>query len=413
MVEPQYVQLEGLTHPVALEDADEIGAMLPTVLSAWPLQILKSPPSEPPFVTIRPAGQDRWDVIRADQPDTPGTWDGVNTVCDLVAEMAWERLRSDPDLLCLHAAAIDFNSRLVVVPNARRAGKSTLAIALARLGKPLYSDDFLPVRVDPETRICTGIANGIQPRLRLPLPEGFSDAFHAEVAQDPGPSNRQYKYLANAPVAPWGEALPLGAMVMLERSDEPTPPRLSTMAREDALASLITQNFARTRHAGAILRSIDLLSRHLPIYRLTYHCAEEAAEYLASHPDLATLPAAQLTEFTQDDRQAPLDQPIHPALAFVKELCYAQAPGVTESVVGNEAFLADGSGIGIFRLNPVSAAIWNLLEEPTDLNEVVEILSEAFPDVSVNQIATDCENLMRSLAHARLITPAPQNMAAQ
>nr|WP_239058456.1 PqqD family protein [Aliiroseovarius sp. PrR006] len=185
------------------------------------------------------------------------------------------------------------------------------------------------------------------------------------------------------------------------------------MEREDALASLITQNFARTRHAGAILRSVDLLSRHLPIYRLSYHCAEEAAEYLSTHPDLANLPAAQLTDFAQDDRQAPLDQPIHPALAFVKELCYAQADGVTESVVGDEAFLADGSGIGIFRLNPVSAAIWNLLEEPTDLNEIVEILSEAFPDVPVDQISTDSENLMRSLARARLITPAPQSVAAQ
>ncbi|WP_298905511.1 PqqD family protein [uncultured Aliiroseovarius sp.] len=413
MVEPQYIQFEGLTHPVALENADEIAVMLPRILTAWPHHILTTPPTEPPFITIRPAGPDHWEVIHADQPDTVQIWDGVNTVCDIVAEMAWERLRSDPNLLCLHAAAIEFHGRLVVMPNARRAGKSTLAIALARLGKPLYSDDFLPVRVDATTQSCVGIANGIQPRLRLPLPDGFSDAFHADVAQDQGLSNRQYKYLANAPVAPWGEALPLGAMVMLERSDDPQPPQLSPMAREDALASLITQNFARTRHAGAILHSIDLLTRHLPIYRLTYHCAEEAAAYLSAHPDLATLPAAQLTDLARDDRQAPLDQPIYPAIAFVKELCYAQAEGVTESVVGDEAFLADGSGIGIFRLNPVSAAIWDLLEEPTDLGEVVEILSEAFPNVPVDQIAADSENLMRSLTQARLITPVPHTVAAQ
>ncbi|SPF77131.1 hypothetical protein ALP8811_02154 [Aliiroseovarius pelagivivens] len=413
VVEPQYVQLDGLEHPVALENADEIAAMLPAALSSWPHRILSTPPPEPPFITVRPAGQDRWNVLHADQPDAPRIWDGVNTVCDIVAEMAWERLRSDPDLFCLHAAAIDFNGRLVAMPNARRAGKSTLAIALARLGRPLYSDDFLPVRVDAETQTCEGIANGIQPRLRLPLPEGFSDAFHAEVAQDPGPSNRQYKYLSNAPVATWGETLPLGAMVMLERCEEPRPPCLSTMAREDALASLITQNFARTRHAGAILRSIDLLSRNLPIFRLSYHCAEEAAEYLSAHPDLATLPAAQLTEFAQDDRQAPLDQLARPAANFVKELRYEQAAGVTESAVGDECFLADGSGIGIFRLNPVSAAIWTLLEEPTDHGEVVEILTAAFPDVAVEQIAADCENLMRGLARAHLIVPRSQDMAAQ
>ncbi|WP_424940404.1 PqqD family peptide modification chaperone [Aliiroseovarius sp. S253] len=413
MAESQYVQFEGLQHPVALEGAAEIGDILSTVLSAWPHRILETASSTPPFVTIRSVGPQRWEVECADAPNAPRIWDDVNAVCDLVAEMAWERLRSDPGLLCLHAAAIDFGGRLVVVPNARRAGKSTLAIALLRLGRRLYTDDFLPVRVEPEKRTCVGIANGILPRLRLPVPESFSEAFRNDVAQDPGPSNRQYKYLANLPVAPWGENLPLGAMVVLDRRDEPIPPQLSEMTREDAIASLITQNFARTRHAGAILRSIDTLTRNMPIFQLCYHCADEAAEYLSNHPDLAALPAARVTNLAPDDRQAPLDQLGQSAPKFDKGLCYVQAVGVTESVVGEECFLADGSGIGIFRLNPISSAIWKLLEEPTDLTEVVEILSAAFPAVDIEQIAQDSAGLMHDLARARLITPAASDVAAQ
>lgn len=387
--------------------------MLSSVLSAWPHRILNSAPDTDPFVTVRREKKHRWEVTTIDAPDAPRIWDDVNAVCDVVAEIAWERLRSEPDLLCLHAAALDFGGRLVVIPNARRAGKSTLAIALARLGCPLYTDDFLPVRIEEDTHNCVGLANGVLPRLRLPEPESFSDAFRDEIKRDPGPSNGQYKYLANLPVASWGEELPLGAMVVLERRDDPTPPHLDTMTREDALASLIAQNFARTRHAGAILRSIDMLSRDLPIFRLSYSCAEEAAEHLSNHPDLMDLPAARASMAVPDDRRAPLDQLGQPGPAFNKSQRYVQAIGVTESMVGDECFLADATGIGIFRLNPLSSAIWTLLEEPIDLDEVVDILSAAFPDVDTDQIAQDCQGLMQNLAHARLITPALQDIAAQ
>nr|WP_281501835.1 PqqD family protein [Aliiroseovarius sp. F20344] len=69
--------------------------------------------------------------------------------------------------------------------------------------------------------------------------------------------------------------------------------------------------------------------------------------------------------------------------------------------------------MAIFRLNPISAAIWRLLEEPTDLKEVVSILASAFPDVGPDQIAGDCEQLMRGLAEARLIVPSAFKVAAQ
>nr|WP_275116142.1 PqqD family protein [Aliiroseovarius subalbicans] len=185
------------------------------------------------------------------------------------------------------------------------------------------------------------------------------------------------------------------------------------MAREDALESLITQNFARTRHAGAILKSIEVITRHLPIYRLSYHNAEVAAEYLSNHSDLKSLPAARFAELPQDDRQAPLSQADQPAPEFAAELQYIQAANVTETPAGDDSFLADGTGLAIFRLNPVSAAIWRLLEEPTDLTEVASILAAAFPDVAADQIAMDSEQLMRGLAEACLIMPVAAKVAAQ
>lgn len=413
MANTRYLKFEGLNKTAALEDAAPLESMVSDVLSAWPHQVSSTPPDDPSFLTIRQAEAGRWSLVTEDAPDAPRIWDSVNTVCDLVAEMAWEHLRSDPELLCLHAAAVNFDGRLVVFPNARRAGKSTLSIALARLGRQLYTDDFLPVSIDAVNQSCLGIANGASPRIRLPLPQDFSDAFHTWADQDRGPSNRQYKYLLDTPIAPHGETLPLGAMVVLDRQDDPVEPTLAPMARADALESIITQNFARTRHSGAILKSIDVITRHLPIFRLTYHNGEAAAEYLLTHPDLKALPATRLSELAQDDRKAPLELLDLSGPEFASTQQYVQAQGVTETQAGDDSFLADGTGMAIFRLNPISAAIWRLLEEPTDLKEVVSILASAFPDVGPDQIAGDCEQLMRGLAEACLIVPSAFKVAAQ
>ncbi|WP_339933279.1 PqqD family peptide modification chaperone [Yoonia sp. 208BN28-4] len=328
-------------------------------------------------------------------------------MCDLAAEMAWERLRSDPTLLCLHAGAVDIGGKLVVLPNGRRAGKSTLSTALGRLGHRLYTDDFLPIRAPNNTSGFVGVANGIAPRIRLPLPTNFSDEFRAWVERDPGPSNKQYKYLLTCPIARGGETMPLGALVILDRQDHPCAPSLQEYSIKDTIATLIAQNFARTLHAGTILESVEMLARQVPSYRLTYHCGEEAAAYLSTHEKLKPTQTAKPTLATPKIRQAPLDGPLQqPAPLFERTCRYVQAPNVTKTEAGSEHFLADGSGIAIHRLNAGSAAIWNLLKEPADLNEVVDILVSAFDDVVVDQVQADSECLMRSLAEANLIVPA-------
>ena len=327
-------------------------------------------------------------------------------VCDLVAEMAWERLRSDPGLLCLHAAAVAFDDTLVVMPNARRAGKSTLAVALARLGHRLLTDDVLPVRHAPDRQTFVGIANGIAPRLRLPLPEGFSPAFHDWVGQDIGPANRQYKYLTSAPIAPGGTEIPLGAIVALDRQDDATPPRLDPIPREEALASLIQQNFARAAHSARILDSADRLTRGLPAFRLTYHSGEEAAGFLSTHPALQNLPIPVVAASGQPDQPSPLSQPAPERPHFDAALPYVQAPGVAETHAGADHFLADSSGQAIHRLNPGSAVIWRLLCEPADLAEVTSLLASLYEDTPPDQIRADSETVMRHLAETGLIRPA-------
>lgn len=412
MTNTMYLHFEGLKHPVALEDAERLEPMIAQVLGGWP-HTIDPVANATPFVTVRPSDGARWALVLDEAPQRARRWNAVNVICDLVAEMAWERLRSDPALLCLHAAGVEFGGRLVVFPNARRAGKSTLAVALAQLGHRIYTDDFLPVRVDAESRTFCGVANGVAPRIRLPLPESFGDTLRTWVQQDVGPSNSQYKYLCKAPTAPGGETMPLGAMVLLDRQDTPVAPMLAEIAHVDAVTSLITQNFARTQMSGAILKSMDALGRHLPVFRLTYHCAQEAAEFLSCHTALQALPAAKNTDAGHAVELAPLDKPKQPAPAFQPSCKYVQAPGLTVAQAGQDQFLADGSGLAIYRLNAGSVAIWRVLAEPAHLQEVIEILTAAFDDVPQSRIAADSEGLMRSLAAAQLIVPAKAEMAAE
>jgi hypothetical protein len=90
----------------------------------------------------------------------------------------------------------------------------------------------------------------------------------------------------------------------------------------------------------------------------------------------------------------------------VPKCSYVQAAGLTETQAGPDHFLADSNGLAIYRLNAGSVAIWRVLSEPANLNEVVEILTTAFEDVPETQIVTDSESLMRSLVAAQLIVPA-------
>ncbi|QXT38929.1 PqqD family peptide modification chaperone [Gymnodinialimonas ceratoperidinii] len=411
MTDTTYLHFDNLDHPVALTGAQALKPLISKILAQWPHR--ETPDTAiPPFASIKPTatGQARgpWALSTRDAPAVERQWDDVNVVCDLVSEMAWELIRSNPSLLCLHAAAVDFGGSLVVMPNARRAGKSTLCAALSRLGHSLFTDDFLPVRYEAETSAYHGIANGVAPRVRLPLPAAFSPAFRDWVASDGGPANAQYKYLVESDVAPGGTAHPLGAMVVLTRSEEPCAMSLAPMAREDALSTLITQNFARQRHAATILNSADKITERLPIFRLTYHSGEAAAAFLSAHPALQQLQAVRHGAPLDDLRQAPLDPAEPPPTttrpAFDPSAAYAQCAGVVETTVGEDHFLADHTGRTINRLNPGSAIIWRLLAEPSTLAEIVELVRALFDEADPAQVRSDSERAMRDLFEASLIT---------
>jgi coenzyme PQQ synthesis protein D (PqqD) len=65
--------------------------------------------------------------------------------------------------------------------------------------------------------------------------------------------------------------------------------------------------------------------------------------------------------------------------------------------VDDATFLVGPRDDGVFYLNTTGAAVWRLLAEPLDVDEMVGILTGAFPDAPVGQVRDDVAKLIEDL----------------
>lgn len=201
----------------------------------------------------------------------------VEALCGLHSELLDWYVEEHPDTLFVHGAAARFGRRLVVFPALAYAGKSTLTVHLAQRGRQVWCDDVLPI--DPRTR--RGLALGIVPRLRPPLPPSASAAFLRFVEARRGHERRDRLYvnLRRGEIAPWGATAPVGGIVLLER--QPSGPAvLEPVEPADALEKVILQNFAREVPALRILDTLERVVRTARCYRLRYAKTEDAGDLL-------------------------------------------------------------------------------------------------------------------------------------
>jgi hypothetical protein len=178
----------------------------------------------------------------------------------------------DAGLLALHAASFRGRDGLVVLLGDHLAGKSTLALALAALDLPLAGDDRLVVRGE-----TTGVALGLVPKLRLPLPPSAPPAFRAFVGAHRGATEGDMQYVAAPTLLPWGETAPLAALIVLRRAGD-SAPALSSIA---PAATLVGATFAPHLDPTEKLARIKRLAA-LPAMALDYGDSFAAADFLAA-----------------------------------------------------------------------------------------------------------------------------------
>ncbi len=388
----QDLVFDAMSQPVRLEDCAELVDLLGLLFPGWPITRGAQATANPVLRVTRDADSYRFDGDWLREP--LDRLDLTAAACALVAEVVRAWARDDDRWLCLHGAAVKFAGRLVVFPSQYRAGKSLLSAALAAAGKSVYADDVLPIWVDDGL----GMAPGLAPRLRLPLPENLDRTTRDYIDRHRALASDRYLYLdiAGRELAARGELAPIGGFVLLER-EAGAAPELERVAASTVLKQIVWQNFSRQAEAPRILDLLERLVAQARRYRLRYDRADEAVALLCDEfgfwsettrdtPDAARRPRWQV------DDDAPL-----------RRGQLRRRSDVEIRQVDDECFLADLDGNAIHHLNPIGMAVWRLMARPTDSNEIVAALANAFPDVERERIEQDVAELVAALRRKGLI----------
>lgn len=173
----------------------------------------------------------------------------------------------------LHAAAVEMGGRAVGFLAGSRGGKSSLAAALVEAGRPLVTDDLLPV----EERAEGLLARPGYPQMRL-WPEAARHWHGAGADELPRVHPQLDK--RRLPVARFhGEPLPLGRLYLPERRPAcphaPMDVAIIPVSKRDALIELLARSFipqlaASGGREGERFARMARLAERVPVYRLVY-----------------------------------------------------------------------------------------------------------------------------------------------
>lgn len=391
---------DGLAATVEVPDCPEFFAALKASAVDWPFRRVET--DMEPAARITKSGSS----LLVHYPDEePLPVSAVGAACSLMVSLAEALVAENSDRLCFHGGAALFGERLAIFPGRSHAGKSTMIARLAAAGHTVFGDDILPL-----DEAGNGLALGVAPRLRLPLPACASAAFRDFVAGHAGAADGRYHYLAlpEGRLARRGAMAPLGAIVLLDRKPA-GPATIHAAPRRLALKLLARQSVLGAADTRPLLAEMHTIVQRLPCLALSYAGLDDAAALLATTfahwpmtlkltpiADEASLTRRLLERDDADDHDEPESrfQSYRPGM----RLRLLRNPAVTLHVVDGEAFLAgSGETAAIHHLNPIGAGIWNLLAHPTDEDEAAYALAIAFPDIEPRIIARDVAMLFADL----------------
>lgn len=390
---------ERVSGSVQLDDEDALLAPLPSIFRYWPYTESSDSAAGEPLITVRREGEGY--LLHAPWREKPPRYSNpVNLACGLAVNLNRAMLEEHTSYLCLHGAGVEIGGRLVVLPNYYHAGKSALTACLAAAGARVFSDDILPLLPD-----SSGMALGVSPRLRLPLPEALGKRSLRFVDGRRGAENRQYLYvdLESHEQAAFGTTSRFGGFVLLDRR-ESGPAGLTPASDGMVLKQAVLRNFAQQVPAEASLDRLHGLVAASECYTLTYSNGDEAADLL-------------MDRFADvESRVAGTPEPVRPDVADRSPQPVAQRAaggrhpwrraGISERLVGGDLFLVDGAGEAIFHLNQIGAGLWRLMDGTCDTDEAVAVLSQAFPEIDRAVIERDVTAITADLLYRGLLLGA-------
>jgi hypothetical protein len=271
-----HLYFAGLLQPVAFIDSESLYPYIYTILRDWSIDKVDPIDDKPPAMTIQKteAGFER----RSRWLSKPAIFrNPVDAACDLVVDLIHAYVTDHKGLLCLHCAAVEFNQGLVVFPNTYRAGKSTFSLKLVASGERLFTDDVLPISNQGDV----GLALGILPRLRLPLPNELTPDFVDFITKRVGPQNQRYLYvkLGLNEQAVLGTEAPIRGITILKR-EKNAEPRLLGIEKSIVVKDMILRNFARQNPGLEIVDRLYSIVDNAECYSLRYDNLNQAVKLL-------------------------------------------------------------------------------------------------------------------------------------
>lgn len=383
---------------VRVQNAPDVVEALMQAMPGWPLTVQAAQGPAPDTYLYRDA-EGLWQGWR-DEPDEFDLPTTTAAACSLVGELVARRLDGAPELLGLHCGSVEINGKLVVFPESSKAGKSTLSVAFAAAGYRVFGDDVLGLTAHGE-----GVAMGVAPRLRMPMPDSFSAEFVDYAERHAGPEDDGYRFVIPAPggLAGYQDVRPVGAIVLLERDPQNLEPEVIKLAPGEGLLQLLCQNFASsdTPNEALFERLLPLMQR-VPCLLLRYSEPLAGARYLAQsikNPQLQNARGASLLT------SAPVS--VEPRSPFTLDKVWAVRQEVSAYPLGEELFLIHSSSGDIHRLNTSGKVAWQLLQhEPLSGHALSDVLAAYF-DAPHAAVATDVVALLTALAQAGLVNEHP------
>lgn len=374
--------------------------LLPRLASGWASREVLEPEEEAPLVVALENGVFRLTAPWLNEPvEEP---DPFRAAANLAVDLLESYLDENPELLAVHCGCAVLGDKAILFPGASRAGKSTLIAALAAAGFPVLGDDVLALSPGDVYRT---VSLGLHPRLRLPLPEAAGEDLKKFVADHSRAADEKYAYLGlpggSGPA--FGRSAPLGSVVLLERS-EGQAATLTPLLQGDGVQELMAQHLSPALSQAQALPQLIAALQETPCYRLGYDDLGEAVAMLKSVfvDGESVEPAAPATEGADQ-------QHAHPRLsdddrAFAIGQRFIRASGVEHQLLDGEAFLTQPATGAVYRLDPISSALWKLLEMPMSVDLCTALLADVFPDVDDRRILADVENLFLEMSEAGLVT---------
>ncbi|MGO1119650.1 hypothetical protein ACTL6U_13125 [Rhodovibrionaceae bacterium A322] len=253
---------------------------------------------DPLAAAVSPSGQPGHRVICDLLPNGHfDCGDPLEAANALAGALTGSYIRQDSTLLQIHAAAATFQlgqtsgqqpgpaeGQLLFLGDTQ-AGKSSLALQLARRNKRLFGDDRLAICLDQTP--LQALSLGVGPKIRLPLPPDMETA-QIDFLKTHQVAEREAVAHLNLPpslMAPLGERSPLLGLVLLNRLDTPASQPASDCSLEPLdkatlLRHLLPKCLAPALSAQALVVACQNLVSQVSSWQLTYSNSSLAADYL-------------------------------------------------------------------------------------------------------------------------------------